>query len=141
MKKILFAIFGAALLLCSCHKEVVPPVEPQLPVTFTNTAGEWRLVEWRGQTDVPTAYIRLKDKEFVLWQTAGSMYPTKVTGSYNLVEEEGVGMIIRGMYDFTYEYWEHMYLITSLTASKMEWTSMDDPTDVSVYERTPDFPE
>ncbi|MCQ2139704.1 MAG: hypothetical protein MJZ09_04950 [Bacteroidales bacterium] len=141
MKKILFAIFGAALLLCSCHKEVEPPVEPQLPVTFTNTAGEWRLVEWRGQTDVPTAYIRLKDKEFVLWQTAGSMYPTKVTGSYNLVEEEGVGMIIRGMYDFTYEYWEHMYLITSLTASKMEWTSMDDPTDISVYERTPDFPE
>ncbi|MCQ2146748.1 MAG: hypothetical protein MJZ16_04440 [Bacteroidales bacterium] len=132
----------SALLIFSCTKVEPEDVEPQIPVTFTNTAGDWVLSSWRGEDMSGTpVYVRLKDKKFTLWQSVGSMYPVKYTGEYNLYEEDGLGMIIRGMYDYTYEYWAHKYSITSLTKTKMEWTSLDDPTDVSLYERTDSFPE
>ena len=143
MKKYIIAAFACLGILCSCHKETPEEiVEPQVPVTFTNTSGDWVLTTWKGN-DMSAApvYLRLKNKEFTLWQNVNSMYPEKYTGEYNLIEEEGTGTIIRGMYDYTYEYWQHKYIITSLTATKMEWTSEDDPEDVSLYERTKSFPK
>ncbi len=133
MRKILIAIF-VVLAAASCRRVEPEPQEPQLPVTFTNTAGEWNLSSWKGSdVEEGTVWIRLKNKEFVLRQSVGSMYPVEYTGSYNLIEEEGVGTIIRGLYDYTYEYWEHKYVITSLTSKQMEWTSMDDPDDIYIY--------
>lgn len=143
MRKIAFILLSiAALVLSSCGgHEPEELQEPQLVVNFTNTSGDWKLVEWKGNIMDPSpVYLRLKNKEFVLWQSTGSMYPTKVTGSYNLLEEDG-NMIMRGLYDYTYEYWNHKYIVSSLTATKMEWTSVDDPTDISLYERTEDFPQ
>ena len=138
MKRIISALFISVLLVSSCgHARVEPEyVEPQVPVTFTNTSGDWKLIEWKGdKVEDGMVSIHLKNKEFVLVQKIGSMYPVEYTGSYNLLEEDGKGMIIRGLYDYTYEYWEHNYIITSLTAKKMEWTSEDDPEDVYLYER------
>lgn len=86
-------------------------------------------------------YLRLKNKEFVMWQSVNSMYPVKYTGTYNITEIEGTGFVIRGMYDYTYEYWQHQYVISSLTSDTMEWTSLDNPADVSVYRRTDAFPK
>lgn len=129
------------MMAVSCNHRVEPePAEPQLPVNFYNTAGTWKLIDWKGNdmTDGPQVVISLKtsDKTFILEQSVGSMEPTTLTGSYNIYEEEGVGMAIRGSYDFTYDYWSHIYVITSLTATKMQWTALDDPEDVSLYERT-----
>lgn len=142
MRKYIIAVFACLALALSCNNVDPEPMEPQVPVTITNTTGDWVLSTWRGE-DMSAApvYVRLKDKRFTLWQSVGSMYPVKYTGDYNLYEEEGLGMIIRGLYDYTYEYWSHKYCITSLTATKMEWTSLDDPTDISLYERTDSFPE
>lgn len=141
-----FFILALAALFClaGCKKAPVDN-EPELPVNFTNTAGDWKLVEWNGNSmsdgKEPGVFIHLKGGEFVMWQSVGSMYPAKYTGTYNILEEEGVGMIIRGMYEYTYEYWQHKYVITSLKSRKMVWTALDDPSDVSVYERTDDFPK
>lgn len=142
MRKYIIAILACLALACSCKRIDPEPEVPQLPVTFTNTSGDWVLVTWRGEDmgAVPV-YVRLKDRRFSLWQSVGSMYPVNYTGDYNLYEEEGLGMVIRGIYDYTYEYWSHKYCVTSLTATTMEWTSLDDPTDVSLYERTDSFPE
>lgn len=133
MKRIIIAIF-IAFATASCTGCLDPSMTDEIPVTFTNTAGEWELVMWRGSdVEFGTVNVTLKDKEFVLRQSVGSMYPVEYTGSYNLIEEEGVGTIIRGLYDYTYEYWEHKYIVTSLTSSSMEWTSMDDPGDIYLY--------
>lgn len=142
MKKLACFIVFLAFALVSCKKEPVPQPEPQLPVNFTNTAGEWVLQSWKGE-DMADAgiYLSLRDKEFVLWQSVGSMYPVKYTGSYNIYEEEGTGMIIRGIYDYTYEYWNNRYIITSLTENSMEWTSVDDRSDVYLYIKTTNFPK
>ena len=132
----------ALVFLAGCDKPVVPQPDPQLPVTFTNTSGDWVLDTWEGN-DMSSAqiYLRLKNKEFVMWQSVNSMYPVKYTGTYNITEIEGTGFVIRGMYDYTYEYWQHQYVISSLTSDTMEWTSLDNPADVSVYRRTDAFPK
>lgn len=142
MKKYLITILACLAFMCSCNKVEPEEVEPQIPVTFTNTSGDWVLSTWKNNDMSATPiYLRLKDKKFVLWQSVGSMYPVKYTGEYNLIEEDGFDTMIRGIYDYTYEFWSHNYFITSLTAKEMEWTSSDDPDDISVYIRTDSFPE
>lgn len=134
MKKIIIAIF-CMLAAAACEKPAPEVVEEQLRVSFSNVAGEWDLTEWKGNAvESGTVVVKLnRDKTFTLSQTVGSMYPAEYTGEYNLVEEEGRGTAIRGIYDYTYEYWEHRYIVTSLTESKMEWTSEDDAEDVYIY--------
>lgn len=141
MKKFI-AIFAACLMFAASCSDKSEPVVPQLPVTFTNTSGDWTLSEWNGNP-MPegSVYIRLRNREFVLMQNVGSMYLTKYTGSYNLIEEEGVGTIIRGIYDYSYEYWSHNYIISSLTANEMVWTAQDKSEDTYKYIRTESFPE
>lgn len=141
MRKYILIVFAALCCLLSCNKNARPAEDPQLVVNFTNTSGDWVLESWKGQPmDRTPVYIHLKAKEFVMMSSVGSMYLHKTTGSYNLYEVEGVGMVIRGIYDFTYDYWSHEYVISSLTAKKMVWTSMDDPEDVHIYARTDKFP-
>lgn len=141
MKKYLLIIAAALFCLASCVKERVEDVPVELPVSFTNTSGDWELSEWKGQpVEQGSVYIRLKNKEFVLWQKVGSMYPVKYTGSYNLLEEDGVGTIIRGIYDYTYDYWGNQYIISKLYSNKMVWVSADDPDDTYIYIRTESFP-
>lgn len=141
MKRI-FAIIFAAVCLAACTERNIPGNnEPQLPVTFTNTSGDWQLDSWKGNSmESAGVFIRLRNREFVLVQNVNSMYPTSYTGKYNLIEEDGTGTIIRGIYDFTSEYWQHNYIITSLTAQTMEWVAEDDPQDIHIYIRTTLFP-
>ncbi|MBP9998141.1 MAG: hypothetical protein KBS67_02755 [Bacteroidales bacterium] len=126
-RKIISALLTAVAILTmsSCQKAELPEPEPQLAVNFTNTSGEWELKTWNGNdmSDTPM-HLTLKAKKFTIVQTIGSMYPETFTGSYNIYEEEGLGMIIRGIYDYTYEYWANRYIISSLTASSMEWTTV-----------------
>lgn len=137
MKRFKFILAAAlsVLALLSCQKEK-KFVEPELPVTFYNTSGAWELESWNSASmDKVLVSVTLKDKRFVLTQTVGSMYPVEYTGDYNLVEVDGKGTLIRGIYDYTYEYWSHNYYITGLTHNKMVWVSEDDPEDVYVYRR------
>lgn len=142
MKKVLYMV-AALVLSAACTQKIDPdPAQMQLPVNFSNTSGDWVLTEWKGNDMQDTqVYLRLKNKEFVIWQSVGTMYPQKYTGSYNLIEEEGVGMIIRGVYDYTYEYWDNQYVVSSLTSNKMIWTNREDAQDTYSYTRTDSFPE
>lgn len=136
MKKIIIAIF-CVLAAVACEKPAPEAPQPvQLRVSLTNIAGEWDLMQWKGNAvESGSVVVKLsKDKTFVLTQTVGSMYPAEYTGEYNLVEE-AEGTVIRGIYDYTYEYWDHQYKITSLTEEEMEWTSTDDAEDIYVYSK------
>lgn len=142
MKRFAYIMALALVCLSSCRKKPVEIPEPQLPVTLTNTAGDWVLDRWKGADMSRTpVFIRLRNREFTIWQTVGSMYPEKFTGTYNLMEEEGTGFVIRGIYDYSYEFWSHRYVITSLTKKEMTWVSEDDVNDIHIYVRTEEFPE
>lgn len=135
------ALFSLAA-LGGCNKNVEPEKDPELPVTFYNTKGDWKLVSWKGQPmGEGIVYLRLKDKKFVMLQNLGSMYLQKFTGEYNLTEEIGVGTTIRGIYDYTWEYWHSTYIISSLTKDKMVWTDRDDEANIQVFSRILNFPE
>lgn len=134
--RILTAVAMAALMaLTSCRKAPAPQ-EEQLPVTFFNTSGVWELTQWSGGdiSGTPVS-ITLKEKKFTLVQSVGSMYPATYTGTYNLIRKEGGEVVIRGIYDYTWEYWAHNYRIVSLTASEMVWVSEDDEKDVYTYRK------
>ncbi|MCQ2185963.1 MAG: hypothetical protein MJY92_04485 [Bacteroidales bacterium] len=139
MKKLVLLLISAAFCCISCKKAAVDPVEPQLDITFINTSGDWKLDKWKAETVPFELYIHLKAKKFVMAHNVGSMYMERTTGSYNLVTDN-YGTCIRGLYDFTNSFWSHTYKITSLTASRMEWVAMDDPDDIQVFVRVPEFP-
>lgn len=121
--------------LASCRKAPAAQQE-QLPVTFFNTSGVWELAQWSGGDISGTSVsMTLKEKKFTLVQTIGSMYPVTYTGTYNLIPKEGGEVVIRGMYDYTWEYWSHNYRVVSLTASEMVWESEDDEKDVYTYRK------
>lgn len=126
---------AALMAFASCRK-APQQQEEHLPVTFFNTSGEWELVQWSGGDISGTSVsITLKEKKFTLVQTVDSMYPATYTGTYNLITKEGGEVVIRGMYDYTWEYWSHNYRVVSLTSSEMVWVSEDDEKDVYIYKK------
>lgn len=143
MKKYLYLICAIALCAASCNKAAVSPAQdPELTVNFTNTAGYWVLESWQGHDMSETSItLYLKNKEFTLWQSIGSMYPVEYTGTYNLVEVEGKPMMLRGMYDYSYEFWAHNYYVTSLTATHMVLEADDDPENIQIFKKSASKPE
>lgn len=138
---VLWAVL-AVMLSSSCSKKAVEPEEPELPVTFYNTSGYWKLESWKGESMGDAhVYLYLKNKKFVLKQNVGSMYLKEYTGEYNLIEEVGVGTIIRGIYDYTWDYWSSNYVITSLTSHHMTWVDEDQSENVQKFVRISSFPE
>ncbi len=147
--KSLLKIFVMSLCLCfvaACNDDDEVVAEPYMEVTAHNIAGEWMLSEWRGEElpDGSFVYLELErqDRHFTIYQNIDSFDVRIATGTFNIVEDERLGFIIRGIYDNTMSAeWSHRYIVTELSADRMVWTAMDDTTDVSVYIRTeiPDF--
>lgn len=121
-RKILMTLIALACVSVafSC-KRVEPELSEELPVTFYNTSGTWQLVQWDGKDVEFELILELKDKKFTMTQNVGSMYPVTYTGSYNLITMEDDSVYIRGMYDYTFEFWDSEYIIASLTATHMLW--------------------
>lgn len=128
MKKNLFILMMlavAGLFVASSCRKVEPEVPAQLPVTFYNTSGTWKLQQWNDSDVAFNLTLELKDKKFTMTQDVGSMYPVTYTGSYNLITLEDDSVCIRGMYDYTSEFWASEYVIASLTADQMLWVDRD----------------
>ncbi|MCH5335424.1 MAG: hypothetical protein J1D86_06460 [Alistipes sp.] len=139
------AAFAALLTITACEKSSGEYVEPQLDVTPNNIAGYWRVAVWNGGPLEQSCYVYLnlmrKDRLFELYQNLDSFSPRKVTGYYNITTDEEYGAIIRGNYDHGVGEWSHRYAVSSLTAGSMTWVALDNPDDVTVYERTDAIPE
>lgn len=127
MKKnfIIMMLAVVCLFAASSCRKAEPDVPAQLPVTFYNTSGTWKLHQWNGSDVAFNLTLELKDKKFTMTQDVGSMYPVTYTGSYNLITLEDDSVCIRGMYDYTSEFWDSEYVIASLTADKMLWIDRD----------------
>ena len=143
MKRIWFYL---VFMLCSlafvgCESNEEEFVEPQLEVTPNNIAGEWMLESWNNGLPVAEGcylYMELvrKDRTFTIYENLDSFQTVRQTGRYVIEVDPELGAVIRGDYDFGGGDWNHHYIISSLTASRMVWVAVDDPQDVSVYVRT-----
>lgn len=140
MKKNIVMVMLAvvSLLVTASCKKNVPEAPVQLPVTFYNTSGMWKLQQWNGSDVDFNLTIELKDKKFKMTQDVGSMYPVTYTGSYNLITLEDDSVIIRGMYDHTSEFWDSEYVIASLTAAHMLWVDKDQSGKSQLFIKIPD---
>ena len=126
-----------AVTLCGCSSED-EVVEPQLDVTPHNISGTWQLESWHNGVQLAEGaylYIELirKDRLFKSYDTIGSALPRYRTGVYNIETDPELGAIIRGLYDYDGGDWNHRYIVTSLTASKMIWVAKENPAEVQVF--------
>ncbi len=88
--------------------------------------------------DGVAVYIRFirKDSRYEMYSNVGSMEFVRQTGDFVIMNDEALGYVIAGNYDFTLgQEWNHRYIVR-LTSDRMVWTAVDDPTDVCVYVRT-----
>jgi hypothetical protein len=139
-------IFKSALLLvvlcafASCGEQG-EPVDEYLEVTANNLSGDWTLQAWNDGAvpeDGVAVYIRFirKDSRYEMYSNVGSMEFVRQTGDFVIMNDEALGYVIAGNYDFTLgQEWNHMYIVR-LTSDRMVWTAVDDPSDVCVYVRT-----
>ncbi len=131
----------------SCDKEPVKDLsEPTLAVTPTNINGAWRLTEWNS-AELPDGryfYIEFirRGMLYKSYENTSSAEVHKETGEYNILTDESLGgSVILGRFDnFMGQEWNHRYIVTGLTATRMVWTATDNPEDISVFERIEAIP-
>ena len=147
MKKswIFLTLLFAVLAFVGCSDGDDEVVEPQLEVNAHNLSGVWQLETWNNGQPLEQGlhlYLELqrRDNLFRIYDNLDSFQTTLTTGVYYFDTDPAVGTIIRGVYDYGRGDWNHRYVITSLTASRMVWVATDDVNDVSVYVRT-ELPE
>ncbi|MDO4163273.1 MAG: lipocalin family protein [Bacteroides sp.] len=146
--KTLFRMMALFLLLfgfsaCSDDDEVV--TEQPLTVNYANLSGTWKLTEWNGQplADDTYCYITFvrKDHTYLMYQKFDSMYARLITGTFTIEEDDYLGYLISGTYDYGRGDWSSTYIVNDLYSSSMTWIVEDDASDVSKYERCDSVPE
>ena len=122
----------------ACSDNDNEPALPTLEVTAHNISGTWELTEWNGHTLAEGTYVYInftrRDQRFTIYQNEDSFLPRVIEGDYNIVEDEMLGAVIRGQYDYNGE-WSHRYIVKGLTASTMTWIAVDDPDNIQHFTR------
>lgn len=144
--KTLFRMMALFILLigftaCEDDEETVSTLE----VNYANLNGTWQLSEWNGQPLAEGTYCYItfvrKDKTYKMYQKFDSMYARCVTGTFTVENDDYLGYIISGDYDFSMREWTNSYIVTDLLPSgSMIWTVKDDYNDVSKYVRCDGVP-
>lgn len=139
----LAALMSVMMAAVSCGKESGSG-SAEIEVSYHNVSGTWVLERWSGGdlSDGLYLYMELtrRDRRFTLYENMHTAYAHKTTGDYYIYVDESLGCsVIRGMYDYTHNYWSHRYIV-SVTENEMTWTATDDAGDVSVYRRCSGIP-
>lgn len=115
------------------------------PVTYASVAGIWQLTQWNGEAFNDSRYCYLvldrKDRVFEIYQNLDSSRARHITGTYELKEDEYLGVLFEGEYDHGLGFLNNIYVISMPTGESMKWVVSDDPADVSVYTRCASVPE
>lgn len=148
----LMAIFALLLTTASCgDDEVVSDKLPSLDVNYANVAGTWKLTNWNGdELNEPRYYYITFDRKeengkrkYTVYTNLNSAVSERITGTFLLDNEEEVGDLIDGTYDYTLsteDGWEHSYIVTELNIESMSWKAKDDAEEVRVYTRCTEVP-
>ncbi len=141
----MMALSLVAMAFWGCEEKSTP--EPSLlEVTPNNIAGSWELESFQdGLQLAEGSYVYIdferKDRTYVLYQNTDSFSARCITGRYNILTDPELGSVIRGNYDYENGEWNHRYIVRELTANRMIWVAVDDPSEVSVYRKVSEIPE
>lgn len=113
-------------------------------VNYSTISGTWMLTEFNGKALEEGQYVYItfnrKEHTFEMYDNMGSMYSHKSTGTFEITEDDEIGYILTGEYDFSHDAWKE-YVVSEMTAETMKWTVKDDAEDISVYTRCAEIPE
>lgn len=127
----------------SCNNESEEPVVYE-NVNYSTISGTWMLTEFNGKALEEGQYVYItfnrKEHTFEMYDNMGSMYSHKSTGTFEITEDDEIGYILTGEYDFSHDAWKE-YVVSEMTAETMKWTVKDDAEDISVYTRCAEIPE
>lgn len=142
-------IFRTALLImfavgfAACDKDNEEPVVYET-VNYATINGTWMLTELNGKALEEGQYVYItfnrKEHTFEMYDNMGSMYSHKSTGTFEITEDDELGYVLTGEYDFSRDPWKE-YIVSEMTEETMKWTVKDDAEDVSVYTRCAEVPE
>lgn len=127
----------------SCNNESEEPVVYE-NVNYSTISGTWMLTEFNGKALEEGQYVYItfnrKEHTFEMYDNMGSMYSHKSTGTFEITEDDEIGYILTGEYDFSHDAWKE-YVVSEMTTETMKWTVKDDAEDISVYTRCAEIPE
>lgn len=131
------------LVLASCTRDEETAPQ-QLEVTPNNISGIWTLSEVNGESlpDGLYCYIQFvrRDRSYTMYQKFDSMYPRRLTGSYEITKDEYKGYILSGKYDYGVGGWNNSYIVTSLFEDSMLLSVDAENGDVCKYVRCNEIP-
>ena len=131
------------LVLASCTRDEETAPQ-QLEVTPNNISGIWTLSEVNGESlpDGLYCYIQFvrRDRSYTMYQKFDSMYPRRLTGSYEITKDEYKGYILSGKYDYGTGDWNNSYIVTELYEESMLLTVDASNGEVCKYVRCNEVP-
>ena len=134
---IMFAVGFAA-----CNKDNEEPVVYET-VNYATINGTWMLTELNGKALEEGQYVYItfnrKEHTFEMYDNMGSMYSHKSTGTFEITEDDELGYVLTGEYDFSRDPWNE-YIVSEMTDETMKWTVKDNAEDVSVYTKCAEIP-
>lgn len=140
-KTALFIMFAVGFM--ACNKDNEEPVVYET-VNYATINGTWMLTEFNGKALEEGQYVYItfnrKEHTFEMYDNMGSMYSHKSTGTFEITEDDELGYILTGEYDFSHDLWNE-YIVSEMTDETMKWTVKDNAEDVSVYTKCAEVPE
>lgn len=140
----ILTLFLTPFVFTACEEEEVMPAV--LEVTPANLNGTWKLVERNGkplpkETYCYITFIR-RDKTFKMYDNFDSMYANLKTGKFEIEQDDWLGYIISGKYDYGKGEWNNSYIVSELLETgSMIWTVKDDSSDIQKFERCDGVPQ
>ena len=139
----LILCFTLAIGFVSCSEDEIPQVEV-INVNTSYLNGTWCLSEIDGIALEEGTYLYLsfdrKENTFVMYHNLESMYSQRFSGTWSLSEDEDLGMILTGEYDYDLGEWA-AYIATASDANTLHLVNKENPEDIRVYTRCESVPE
>lgn len=120
LKTIAFMLVLTGVFSCSPEEDLTPQ---SLEVTPNNISGVWKLADVNGEVLPEGVYCYIefvrRDRTFTMYQKFDSMYPRRLTGSFEITKDDYKGYILSGKYDYGVGDWNNSYIVTNLFEESM----------------------
>ena len=149
LKTMAFMLVLTGVFACSPEEDLTPQ---SLEVTPNNISGVWELAEVNGKP-LPEVngeelikgvycYIQFvrRDMTFTMYQNFDSMYPRRLTGTFDITKDDYKGYILSGKYDYGTGDWNNSYIVTKLFEEWMTLVVDSENGDVCKYVRCNEVP-
>ena len=141
LKTIAFMLVLTGVFACSPDEDLTPQ---SLDVTPNNISGVWKLADVNGEALPEGVYCYMefvrRDRTFTIYQKFDSMYPRRLTGSFEITKDEYKGYILSGKYDYGTGNWNNSYIVSSLFENFMVLTVDGENGEMCKYVRCNEVP-